>query len=428
VETMTDTKAPPPKRFPLFALLGANAVSLVGSMLTMVALPWFVLQTTGSPTKTGLTGFFVALPNFVAGIFGGTLVDRLGFKRSSVVADLVSGLGIAAVPLLYDTVGLAFWQLLALVFVGSLLEIPGLTARRSLLPELAALARQPLERVNAAYEGNQYLSQLAGPPIAGILIGVLGASNVLWLDAASFAISAAVVAVAIPAPGVRAVRARGARYLDELLAGLRFLRRDSLLLTLALSLAITNFLSAPFFAVLLPVYAKGIYGHATALGLLIAAGGVGSVLGAVVFGTIGHRLPRRATWILGFVLVPLEYWVLAAEPALPVAMVGMAVVGLVAGPINPLLVTIRHERIPTELRGRVFSTFSAITAVASPLGMVLGGILVAQLGLRPSIILLGACAQLVGLGMLLVPAFHAMDRPAPGCAAGPEQATGPMAG
>src|SRR5579884_2954839 len=208
---MTDTKAHPTKRFPLFALLGANAVSLVGSMLTMVALPWFVLQTTGSPTKTGLTGFFVALPNFVAGIFGGTLVDRLGFKRSSVVADLVSGLGIAAVPLLYDTVGLAFWQLLALVFVGSLLEIPGLTARRSLLPELAALARQPLERVNAAYEGNQYLSQLAGPPIAGILIGVLGASNVLWLDAASFAISAAVVAVAIPAPGVRAVRARGAR-------------------------------------------------------------------------------------------------------------------------------------------------------------------------------------------------------------------------
>ena len=149
-------------RLPIFALLAANTISLAGSALTMIALPWFVLQTTGSAAMTGLAGFFVALPGFLAGIFGGTLVDRLGYKRVSVVADLVSGIAIALIPLLFNTVGLAFWQLLALIFLGALLEIPGVTARRALLPELAGMARVRLDRFG---EGKIYPHEetMSGP-------------------------------------------------------------------------------------------------------------------------------------------------------------------------------------------------------------------------------------------------------------------------
>jgi MFS family permease len=400
----------PPTRLPLLALLAANAVSLIGSMLTVVALPWFVLQTTGSPAKTGLTGFFVVLPHFVSGVFGGTIVDRLGFKRTSVAADLVSALGIVLIPLLHVTVGLAFWQLLGLVFLGSLLEIPGLTARRSLLPELAALARQPLERANAGYEGNQYLSLLLGPPLAGVLVSWIGAANVLWLDAATFAVSALVVALAIPSAAVQAARRKSGRYWAELLEGLRFLRGDRLLSALAISLAITNCLGTPFLGVLLPVYVKETFGDASDLGLLIAAYGGGSVLGAIVFAAIGHRLPRRATWIGAYCLVPLQFWVLALDPSLPVAAV-FILVGITGGPLNPLLVTIRHERIPLELRGRVFSTFSAISTVAAPLGMILQGNLIEGIGLHETILALAVTYQIVGLGMLFVPALRAMDRP-----------------
>src|SRR5713226_8988555 len=106
---------------PALALVAATAVSLIGSLLTLVALPWFVLQVTGSPAQTGLTGSFLALPQFVSGILGGAVIDRLGYRRVSIAADLVSGAGIAAIPLLYATGGLAFWQILALVFVGGLL-------------------------------------------------------------------------------------------------------------------------------------------------------------------------------------------------------------------------------------------------------------------------------------------------------------------
>lgn len=90
-----------PSRSPLFALLAANAVSLVGSGLTAVALPWFVLQTTGSAARTGLVAAAAVLPAFAAGVFGGALVDRLGFRRVAVAAQLV-GVALLFVPALRE--------------------------------------------------------------------------------------------------------------------------------------------------------------------------------------------------------------------------------------------------------------------------------------------------------------------------------------
>ena len=397
-------------RLPLYALLAGNVVSLLGNTLTLVALPWFVLQTTGSPAQTGLTGFFVALPSFLAGVFGGTLVDRLGPKRVSVVADLVSGLGIVLIPALQQTVGLAFWQLLALVFLGAALDVPGLTARRALLPELAALAGVRLERVNALFEGAQYLAQLLGPPLAGLLIVALGASNVLWLDAATFAVSAALVALAVPAALVAARPAPG-RYRDELLAGLRFLRGDRLLLALAVGLSVTNFLGGPTFAVILPVYVRETFGEATALGLILAAFGAGSLLGTLAYGAVGHRFPRRALWIGAYAVAALPLWTLPLTTSLPIILAVYAFDALIGGPLSPLGVTIRHERIPAHLRGRVFGLFSAIATAMSPLGMLAAGGAIEGFGLRPTMVALGAAYLLVALGMLLTPALREMDKP-----------------
>ena len=116
--------ARPARRLPIFALIGATALSWIGNAMSFVALPYFVLQTTGSAAKTGLTGGEIALAAVSAGVFGGPAVDRLEFRRTSVLSDLTSGVPLAVIPLLYHTVGLAFWQLLTLVFVGSFLDAP----------------------------------------------------------------------------------------------------------------------------------------------------------------------------------------------------------------------------------------------------------------------------------------------------------------
>jgi MFS family permease len=409
---VTASATEPMNRTPVVALVAASAISQVGSMLTLIALPWFVLVTTGSPAKTGLTAFFEALPGFIAGVFGGTLVDRLGYKRAGIIADVVSGCGVALVPALYHTVGLAFWQFLAFVFLGSLLKVPGLTARRSLLPELARLGGLRLEQANASYEAINSVSALLGPPLAGVLIAWLGASNVLWVDAATFALSALVVAAAIPGSPAGAEPAARGRYLDELLKGLRFLRADRVLLALAVTVAIANFLTEPIFAVALPVYVKEAFGRATVLGLLAAAWGAGALAGTILYGALGHRLSRRALWLGAWAVASLTLWALVVMPSLPLLVAALVVGGVAGGPINPLMVTVRHERIPPSLRGRVFSTFSAITLAASPLGMVAIGNAIEGLGLRPALFALVACNQLLSAAMFFVPAFRDLDVPA----------------
>src|SRR5688572_22254617 len=108
---MTDASAnPEPKRLPIVALLTANAISMVGNNLGIVAIPWFVLETTGSAARTGVIAFATVLPTVIAAILGGALVDRFGKKRISVIADLVSAATVAAIPLLYETTGIEFWQ------------------------------------------------------------------------------------------------------------------------------------------------------------------------------------------------------------------------------------------------------------------------------------------------------------------------------
>ena len=107
---------------PLYSLFIANAISLIGNVFTRIAIPWFVLQTTGSAMQTGIMGFFTSLPVILAGFFGGTLIDRSGYKPTSVIADLASGVTTALIHLLYLTIGLEFWQLILLAFLGALLD------------------------------------------------------------------------------------------------------------------------------------------------------------------------------------------------------------------------------------------------------------------------------------------------------------------
>ena len=269
------------KRFPFYSFLTANAISLIGNYFTMIAVPWFVLETTGSAAKTGLVGFFTALPAVIATFFGGPVVDRLGHKKMSIISDIGSGVTVALIPLLYHTVGLDFWQLLVLVFFSALLDAPGNTARMSLLPDLAQAGGVDLERANALTQAIQRGAILVGPAAAGLLIAWIGSSNVLWLDAGTFVISALLFALAIPTGDEKPVSEL--KYLDELKEGLSFLRQNRMMLTLVITVAITNFLDAPLFSVVMPVYAKEIFGDATKLGIVFSSFGAGAMIGTLIF-------------------------------------------------------------------------------------------------------------------------------------------------
>ncbi len=411
----------PPQRRPVLALLGAYAISQGGTQLTAVAIPWFVLLTTGSAARTGIVAFCELVPAILASFFGGAIVDRLGHRRSSIIADLISALTVGAIPLLHATVGLAFWQLLVLVFCGSLCNVAGGTARAALLPDLVALAGVPIERATSATQAIQRGSRLLGAPLAGVLIAALGPTIPLWFDAATFLISAALVSLLVPfarratsTASATAVRG-GRRYLTELREGLAFIRDDRLIRSIVLTIMVTNLIESVAW-VGAPVYAERLYGSAVALGLMTAATGGGAMVSAILYGAFGHRLPRRPTFLGSFLLLALGYWPLALLPPLPVTVASLALLGFFAGPINPLLGAVQYERIPAALRGRVIGAISAGANCAMPLGVLLGGVLLDALGLRPVYTLVASLFLVCTLAMFLNPAFRALDAPAPAVA------------
>lgn len=395
---------------PLYALFIANAISLVGNVITMIAIPWFVLQTTGSATQTGITGFFTILPVVLAGFFGGTFVDRLGYKRTSITSDLASGLTTAMIPLLHLTIGLEFWQLMVLVFLGALLDAPGGTARHALLPDLAAQAGMPIERATALVHVIERGARLVGAPLAGLLIGIIGTANVLWLDAASFFTSAGIVWIVVPMITLHEEKeAESGNYFNELKDGLRFIARDSLILSIVVMAMLTNSLDAFFGGVLQPVYVKEVYGNAFNLGLLISANGGGAVIGGLIFAAIGHRLPRHATFVAAFVFIGLRFWVYALYPPVWILIVVTLITSLGAGPINPIIGAIEFERIPPHMRGRVFGAITAGVGVAMPLGLLLGGVLTENFGTFIIMIGLATTQFIATTSMAFIPAMKEMD-------------------
>lgn len=379
--------APVARRAPLYALYAADTISLAGNAVAQLAIPWYVLTTTGSATLTGLAVFFNFLPAVLAAFLGGVVVDRLGFRVASIVADLASSAAVAAIPFLHATVGIELWQLMGLVFLGALLDAPGATARAALLPDVVELAGVPMERASGIRGAIQQGSQLLGAPIGGILVAAIGATAALWIDAASFLVSAALVAFLVPRAGKGDGEERG-QFWEELAEGLRFIRDRPLVRALVAMVLLSNLVEAPG-AVVLTVFAEQQYDSAAALGLMLGVLGGTALAGALAYSAVGQRLPRRRTFLWCFAVVPVGYLALAALPSLPVALVALAVVGFAAGPINPLIFTVMTEIVPAHLRGRAFGAVRAGAWASIPLGILLGSLMVATVGVAATLLTMG---------------------------------------
>lgn len=415
-ETITQTLEEMEKRrqWPIYALFIGNTISYAGDILTMLAIPWFVLQTTGSVVQTGITGFCATLPMVFSGFFGSALVDRLGYKRTSVLGDTLNGLTVVLIPLLYHTTGLAFWQLLILVFIGGLLRSPADTARLAMVPDLALLARMRLERANAWQDGVRRVAGLLGAPLAGVLITVIGTSNLLWIDAASFGFSALLIGLAVPKVIQHHEEVVGKMtthsYFASLWEGVRFIRMDVVIFTILIVCMITNLIDSAYSSVIAPAYIMQVFHSAVPLGILVATMGGITFVGTIIFGTIGHRLPRRLTFGLGFTIGgALRFWVLLTAN-LPLMIGWYALAGLAISPINSLIYTLLQERTTPAMRARVMGVLDAGTMAGIPLGTFAAGFVVTWIGLQGTLAVMGALYLLTTLSILVNPALKKMEK------------------
>ena len=344
---------------------------------------------------------------------GGPLVDRLGFRRASILADLVSGATVAAIPALHLAGLLEYWQIVVVVFLLSSVNAQGDTARFALVPALARLAHLPIESANARDRAIVRLGAVLGPFLAGAMIGLIGAANVLFVDACTFCVSALLVAAGVP----RSADARGhppaavgRRYFSELADGLRFLRSRTFLLWMILVAAVGNFFDQPLLTVVAPVYARDIYGSPASFGALVGSFGVGAFAGSLLFGRVGPAWSRRRMFLTCYVVgAVLIYGTLAFSPPLGVAIVAAVAAGLSFGPVNPIFATVTQENTPPHLLGRVFGVLTAVAQAAIPVGAVVAGVAVQRAGLIPTIVGMGVVYVLVVIGMFFNRSLRGMD-------------------
>ncbi|MEV7762935.1 MFS transporter [Curtobacterium flaccumfaciens] len=401
-------------RAQLRALLAVQVVSRIGNVITTITVPFAVLARGGSATDVGIAAFMATVPIVLGGPFGGAIVERVGFVRSSVASDVVSGLTLLAMPVLAWTVGLPFWALLALVFVSGLFDTPGESARRVLLPGLATAAGVPLERAVGHFEASSRLSVLIGAPLGGTLVAVLGPMPGLACVAIAFGAAAMLMALTVrgavaPVASGEPVESQG--YRRDIADGFRFCVRDPLFRLVVALVLVTNLLDAARSTTLLPLYADQQLGGAQALGLVTGVFGGAAFLGSVAFGYVAHRVPRRLVFALCFVLAGGPSLVVPALGlGLPWMLASAALSGLAAGSINPILGAVELERIPEHMRARVFGLLGAGAWAGIPVGGLLAGLAADGVGVEATFAVVAVVYTVVTLTPLLGGSWRLMER------------------
>ena len=374
----------------LAGVLAAQGLAWTGTRLSAIALPWFVLTSTGSAAQTGIVVFAEMAPYVVVQLLSGPLIDRVGPRRISIAGDLISTAAVAMIPLLYAIGALEMWSLLPLVAVVGASRGPSDAAKGVFIPAMTEAAGVPLERGTGLAGTIERLASTVGPGVAGLLVAWVGGAYALTVTAVVFGLGAVVIAWATPRDEPSTDEESTAGYLARLRSGAEFVRGERLLRSIVAMVAITNLLDAAWISVLLPVWAQAT-GHGPAvIGLVVAAMSAASIMSSVLAAAFAHRMPRRPTYLIGFLLGGAPRFVVLALGAPIWIIVAVYVVsGFSMGFINPIIGAIQFERAPREMYGRVRTLVVAVAWSGIPFGGLVGGGLVALLGLSPALLVVG---------------------------------------
>ena len=375
---MVDSAATEVKKTAISALVAAETISVLGTRMTYLALPWFVLVTTGSPSKMSLVLAAEILPMAILGVPSGALVQRLGSRTTMLVADFARAPILASIPILYSAGALDFWLLLAIVALLGAFAPPYFAAQRTILPELVGEDETRMSQANSSIEGGNALAALIGPALAGVLIPFLGASNVLYVDAATYLVAFLLVLLFVPA---RKAIAGAAEH--GVLAGLRFLASDKLLGPLALTVTAFGFLGAGMSAGL-PVYAYDEFdGHSWIAGLFYAALGAGAVVGSVLAIFVVKRVAPLRLAAFGIIAFSIPLWALPFLPPWPVVFAALFFATLFTPFVNGPTLGVMTSRTPVELRAKVMAAAISANTLAAPLGFLVAGQVLERWGVVP---------------------------------------------
>jgi predicted MFS family arabinose efflux permease len=377
------------KKTAVGALVSAEVVSVLGTRMTYLALPWFVLVTTGSPGKMSLVLAAELAPMAVLGIPSGALVQRLGARNTMLLADFARAPILASIPVLHAAGLLSFTLLLGIVALLGCFMPPYFASQRSILPELVGEDERRMSQANSLVEGGTAFAALIGPALAGALIPFVGAANVLYVDAATYLVAFLLVLAFVP----RRKPVSGAEQ-GGVLDGVRFLLRDSLLAPIAAIVVAFGFLGSGMSAGL-PVYAFSEFdGSSRVAGLFYAALGAGALVGSLLAVLAVRKIAPLRLAGLAVLAFAVPIWVLPFLPPWPVVFVCLFVAMLFTPLINGPFFAVLTSRTPEALRAKVLTAVISINTLAAPLGFLVAGQVLERWGVA-------TLFALVAIGMTL---------------------------
>ncbi len=394
---------------PVVLLQTANALSGIGNGVVVIAIPWLVLEETGSAALYGVIAVLAVLPSLIALPFVGAAIDRYGARWVSVISDVASAASVFALPVLLFADALSIPAIIALAVLGAVIDPAGFTARRSAIAPAARAAGIRPESVNGIHDAIFGLGWAAGPPLGAFLIAAIGPAETFVAAGVMFA------GAAVAMGGLRAADAPAVEHaapdegrLAELAAGLRALWADRPLRWLTIVNVVLASLYMPTEVVALPVHFERL-DDPTGLGIVLGALAGGYVLGAFSYGWLSRRLSSARIFQLALVGTAIAALPIAVLPPVAVMAVAGAVLGASWGPVSPLLTSFVQRRMPQAVQGRVFAVEMTLYTSFPPVMILVVGLLVDALGVDAVYLALGGAFAATALLSLLLPAVRRLD-------------------
>jgi MFS family permease len=395
-----------------------ETVSAFGTSITQFAMPLIVFKLTGSAVALGAAAAVFTVPHLLFGLAIGAWTDRTDRRRLMIAVDVLAAVAVASVPIAAVTGLLTVWWIYAVTFVTSTLSIFFETAQFGAVPSL--VDRSDLVAANGRIQASFAAAGVFGPIAAGALLAFVPVETVLYVDAASFLVSAITLSLIRRSFNAEVVQRRMTSIRQDIAEGLRYVLSHPVLRNISLMMAMINLVSTTVFAELV-LFAKQELGAADSeLGFVFAAGGVGVFLCSLAAGPLRRRwsfgnVALGALMLSGILTVALAYtrslWL------------GIVFWGLSAGLgtlFNINTGSLRQAIVPNHMLGRVISIAMVLAWSANPIGAIAGGILIDRTGdVRLIYAAIGTITFAIALVFRLASPLGRAERYLPGGASAP---------
>lgn len=367
--------------------------SALGDSMTHVALTWLVYDLTKSAEALGLLAFTYTAPIIVGGIIAGPILDRFDKCKVMMIDNIFRGTAVLLIPLLYAMGTLELWHIYAVSLVYGTMLMLTLAGSPSLVPEL--VDEQQLSTANALETLSYTLSGVIGPPIAGLLIPLMSAPNVLIFDVLSYFFFALVLwSIRSSVSDQSDMEASSNLPTFRLSDAISLLINNKILLSTTLMFMAVN-LGLGGISVWLPIVADQVlHGDAQLYGLLLGALAVGEVSSSFIAGSIKLPITLGKAIALTQIASGIALAILLLGQNIPTTIIGLGLLGFFSAPLTIWAQTLRMKMIPVQLRGRTFALLRTLMQSTNPVGGIVTGLLLPLVGIP---LVIGSSALIVSL-------------------------------